>query len=92
MGERYFALDRRLELLMCKNLRTRIGRWLLGQAEAAGSDTFTVPLTRAALADHLGCDRSALSRELGRMQREGLLETFRGSFRLLDKARLSAAL
>lgn len=88
MGGKYLALDRRLELLMCKNLRARIGLWLLAQAEAAGSDTFTVPLTRAALADYLGCDRSALSRELGRMQRAGLIETFRGSFRLPDKEKL----
>ncbi len=92
MGGKYLALDRRLELLMCKSLRTRISLWLLEQAEAAGSDIFTVPLTRAALADYLGCDRSALSRELSRMQREGLLETFRSSFRLLDKDRLRGSL
>ena len=47
-----------------------------------------MPLTRAGLAEYLNCDRSALSRELGRMQREGLIETFRGSFKILDKERL----
>lgn len=88
MGEKYFALDRRLELLMCKSLRARIALWLLEEADKAGGDTFAVPLTRAALADYLGCDRSALCRELSRMQREGLLETFRGSFRLLEKDKL----
>ena len=51
-------------------------------------DTFAVPLTRAGLAEYLNCDRSALSRELGRMQRDGLIETFRGSFKILDKERL----
>ena len=35
-----------------------------------------------ALAEVLGVNRSALSRELGRMQREGLLEFYRSSFRL----------
>ena len=34
------------------------------------------------------CDRSALSRELGRMQQEGLIETWRSSFKILDKNRL----
>lgn len=88
ISNKYFALDRRVELLICKSLRTRISLWLLEQAEQAGSDTFAVPLTRAGLAEYLNCDRSALSRELGRMQREGLVETFRGSFKILDKPRL----
>ena len=90
ISNKYFALDRRVELLICKSLRTRISLWLLEQAEQAGSDTFSVPLTRAGLAEYLNCDRSALSRELGRMQREGLIETFRGSFKILDKDRLRA--
>ena len=90
ISNKYFALDRRVELLICKSLRTRISLWLLEQAEQAGSDTFAVPLTRAGLAEYLNCDRSALSRELGRMQREGLIEIFRGSFKILDKDRLRA--
>lgn len=90
ISNKYFALDRRVELLICKSLRTRISLWLLEQAEQAGNDTFAVPLTRAGLAEYLNCDRSALSRELGRMQREGLIETFRGSFKILDKDRLRA--
>lgn len=85
---KYLGLDRRLDLLICKSLRKRIALWLQDQAVKAGSDTFTVPMTRAALAAYLNCDRSALSRELGRMQREGLLETWRGSFRLKDKRKL----
>ena len=38
--------------------------------------------TRAEMAAYLAVNRSALSRELGRMQREGLLEFYRSSFRL----------
>ena len=33
------------------------------------------PFTRAALASYLGCERSALCREIGRMRKEGLLRT-----------------
>ncbi|MGN0975512.1 MAG: Crp/Fnr family transcriptional regulator [Gemmiger sp.] len=88
ISDKYFALDRRVELLICKSLRARVCIWLLDEAARAGSDTFTVPLTRAGLAEYLNCDRSALSRELSRMSREGLIETYRSSFKLLDKARL----
>ena len=88
ISDKYFALDRRVELLICKSLRTRISLWLLDEAHRAGSDTFTTPLTRAGLAEYLNCDRSALSRELSRMQHDGLIETWRSSFKLLDKDRL----
>lgn len=90
ISNKYFALDRRVELLICKGLRARICIWLLDEAERAGSNTFSVSLTRAGLAEYLNCDRSALSRELGRMQQEGLLETYRGSFKILDTNRLRA--
>ena len=82
---KYFTLDRRLELLMCKSLRARISLWALDEADRFGADTFTVPLTRAQLAETLSCDRSALSRELSRMRRDGLLESWRGSFKILDR-------
>ena len=91
ISDKYFALDRRVELLICKSLRTRISLWLLDEAHRAGSDTFTTPLTRAGLAEYLNCDRSALSRELSRMQHDGLIETWRSSFKLLDKDRLKNA-
>ena len=41
-------------------------------------------LTRIQLADYLNCDRSALSRELSTMQKEGLIDTYRSSFKLLE--------
>lgn len=90
ISEKYFTLDRRLELLCCKSLRERISLWLLEQRAAAGADSFTTPLTRAELAAYLNCDRSALCRELSRMQAEGLVEAWRGSFKLPDPARLCA--
>lgn len=89
ISSKYFALDQRLELLCCKSLRGRICLWLLEQREQAGSDTFTIPMTRAELAAYLNCDRSALSRELGRMQEEGLVELWRGSFKLPAPERLT---
>ena len=91
ISDKYFALDRRLELICCKSLRGRICMWLLEQRESCGADTFTTSMNRTELAAFLNCDRSALSRELSRMQDEGLIELFRGSFKLPDPERLRAA-
>ena len=58
--------------------------YLLSEAERAGSLTFSIPFSRIQLADYLNCDRSALSRELSQMQRDGLLDTYKSSFKLLE--------
>lgn len=88
ISEKYWALRRRLDYLSRRSLRSRVAARLLEAAREAGTDTFTLPGSREELADELGVNRSALSRELGRMSREGLLEVYRSSFRLLDKAAL----
>ena len=44
--------------------------------------------TRETLAAELGVNRSALSRELGNMRRDGLIDFSRGRFTLLDPAAL----
>lgn len=84
ISEKYFALDRRLDLLLLKSLRAKLCAYLTEQAVLAGAVTFSVPFGRAGMAAYLNCDRSALSRELSRMQREGLLEVYQNSFKLLD--------
>ena len=68
-------------------LRRRILLFLRDRREETGSDYFRLPYSRQEMAEVLGVNRSALSRELGRMQREGLLEFYRSSFRLKEGSR-----
>ena len=81
---RTILLSRRVDLLVMKTLRAKVCAYLLSEAEQQGSMTFTIPFSRIQLADYLNCDRSALSRELSLMQRDGLLDTYRSSFKLLE--------
>ena len=84
ISDKYFLLSRRVDLLVLKSLRAKVCAYLLNEAEQQGSTTFTIPFSRIQLADYLNCDRSALSRELSLMQRDGLLDTYRSSFKLLE--------
>lgn len=62
----------KVRILSQKKLRDRIGIFLHGQPR--GKDgSILVKLTVTAMAEFLGANRSALSRELGLMQDEGLL-------------------
>ena len=84
ISDKYFLLSRRVDLLLLKSLRAKVCAYLLSEAEVHHSLTFTIPYSRIQLADYLNCDRSALSRELSLMQRDGLLETYKSSFKLLE--------
>ena len=57
--------------------------YLMTQARQARSSSFTIPFDRQALADYLCVERSALSAEIGRLRREGILESERSNFTLL---------
>ena len=63
-------------------VRGRLLLYLSNQAAKAGSKSFRIPFDRQGLADHLNLDRSALSKELGKMRDEGILETTKNEFTL----------
>ena len=56
---------------------------------AGDAATFSLGLSRENMADYLCVNRSALSRELGRMKQEGLLDYYRDTFRILDAEQLA---
>ena len=84
MAQKNLLLSRKLEITSRRTTRDKLMAYLLMQAKAAGSNDFTIPLDRQGLADYLGVDRSALSAEIGRLRREGTLESERGHFTLLN--------
>ena len=92
LSARYWALTRKVRYLSERSLRGRIALFLLDAAKDQGGLTFTLPMTREAMASLLGVNRSALSRELSRMEKDGLLAVYRGSFRLLDRERMESCL
>lgn len=83
ISDKYFLLDGRVDLLLIRGLRRRVSAYLLEVAARRGGDAFTIPYNRTQLAGYLGCERSALSRELSRMVKEGIIETNGPHFCLL---------
>lgn len=77
------ALSGRIFCTSSKSIRGRVVTYLSAQALEQGSHSFFIPFDRQQLADYLGVDRSALSKELGRMRDEGLLEFRKNYFTLL---------
>lgn len=83
IAEKYWLLRRRIQCLRAQTLRGKIMAYLSACAADAKSATFQIPLDRQALADYLASNRSALCRELSAMRRDGLIDYYGRSFRLL---------
>ena len=76
-------LMRKVEVVSKRNLREKILTYLSIQAQQQKTKTFEIPLGRLELAEYLCADRSALTRELARMQAEGLIDYHRNTFKIL---------
>ena len=83
MAEKNLALSRRIFYTSSKTIRGRLLSYLSDQAMLQGSRDFTIPFDRQQLADYLGVDRSALSNELSKLRREGVLIAQKNHFSLL---------
>lgn len=66
-----------------KSARERIMAYLNSVAVQKQSREFDIPFDRQQLADYLNLERSAMSKELGRMRDEGLIQTRKNHFVLL---------
>ena len=77
-------LSRKIFHTASKSIRGRLLSYLSFQSTRCGSRCFTIPFNRQQLADYLNVDRSALSNELSKMQRDGLIQYRRNQFLLLQ--------
>lgn len=73
----------KMEVTSKRSTREKLMTYLMLQAKRAGSSRFTIPFDRQELADYLEVDRSGLSAEIGKLRREGVLESDRKQFELL---------
>ncbi len=83
IAEKNVAFISKIDIMSRKTLREKIAAYLLTQSGYYNSKYFTIPLGRVQLAEYLGADRSALTRELNRMKEEGLIDFEKNTFRIL---------
>ncbi len=86
-AQKNLGLSARMMHIAPRSLRERLLSYLSEQAMENGSTHFTIPFDRQQLADYLGVDRSAMSNELSKMRREGLIACRKNEFTLSDAFR-----
>lgn len=92
IADKFWELNRKIAYLSCKSLRGRIAMFLLDTQKRHKSNTFNLPYNREELASVLGANRTALSRELSRMQNEGIISYYKNSFKIENEAGIRACL
>ena len=82
IAQKNLFLQDRLEMFSHKTLKERILYLLTKYRPAKDSGVFEIPYTREQMAQYLGVNRSALSRELSKLKSERLLDFHKNSFKL----------
>jgi len=83
LAKKTLMMNDRVQILSKTTIREKIVTFLSQYSNRFGSKTFSVPFDRETLALYLGVNRSALSRELSAMQRDGIIEYYKNSFKIL---------
>lgn len=81
-AKKNLELSRRIFHTSSKTIRGRLMSYFSQQISLQKSDRITIPFDRQQLADYLGVDRSALSKELGKMKKDGLLNYRKNQFEI----------
>jgi CRP-like cAMP-binding protein len=76
-------LNQKLRIVAHKTTAEKLMAFLNEQARLRHAAEFTIPYDRQALADYLGVERSAMSAEIGKLKKAGVLETHKSQFKLL---------
>ncbi len=82
-AKKNLMLSRRSFFIAPKSIRQRVMAYLSAESIQKKSRTFDIPFSRQQLADYLNVERTALSKELGRMQKEGYISFRKSHFTLL---------
>ena len=82
LAQKNLMMNEKLGHLSRRSTREKILSFLSAEALRQGTESFSIPFNRQQFADYLSVDRSAMSAELSRMRREGLIEFRRSQFEL----------
>lgn len=77
-----YQMNVKVDILSQKTTREKLLTFLSRQAIYLGKQQFEIPFNRQQLADYLSVDRSAMTVELGKLKREGIIDFQKNVFTL----------
>ena len=83
LADKTLRFHQKIEVVSQRTTRDKIITYLSQEAKKRDSNSFDIPYDRQELADYLEIDRSGLSAEIGKLKKEGILESHKKHFELL---------
>ena len=83
-----FDLNNRVKLLSKRSIRSKICYYLLNIYKEKNSLTFTLEYNKEQWADILNIERPSLSRELIKLKKEGIIDYYSKTIKIIDIERL----
>lgn len=84
LAKKVIMLNQKMEIISKRTIREKLIAFFTAQKNIFNSNIFTIPYNREQLSNYLYIDRSAMSRELGKMRDEGLIKFKKNRFELIE--------
>lgn len=82
LAQKNIILSGRIDILGKRSIREKLLAYFWSQSMKSKNGRISIPFNRSELADYLCVDRSAMSRVLGQLQRQGILKSKKNVFEL----------
>ena len=83
LAQKNIQFHQKLEIISKRSTREKLLAYLSFCEKKAGTQRFEIPFDRQELADFLGVERSGLSSEIGKLKKEGIINTEKNYFEIL---------
>lgn len=92
LSDRIMFLSKKIRLLSYQSVRQRINHFLLEEYQSQNSDIITLNLTREELGELLDIARPSISRELSKMEKDGLISVKGRKISIIDLEKIKKSL
>lgn len=84
IAEKNLKITQKITCMGKKSIREKLLTYLSSMSIKTGKNKFKIPFNRQDLADYLSVDRSALSNEISKLKKEGIINSEKNEFEIID--------
>lgn len=88
LSNKIVMLNRKTAILSLKSIEEKVASYLLREYKVKGKEIFNIPLKRKELAGYLNVPRPSLSRTMGKMKEDGVIDFYQNTIKILDRKAL----
>lgn len=92
LSNKILMLNRKIRNLSFQTIRQKVSNFILEESKKQKSSIITLTLSRQEMADNLGVPRPSLSRELISMKKDGIIDFYRNTIKILKQTVLESAI